>query len=156
MFPAGGELLVSFSYQSSSAQAKRPYVAVWIEDADGNFVDTVSLWFEQTGAARRYLRELRDWYNASGASDTTMSGATRTPGDYTVSWDGTGAEGNLVPAGSYVLHVEAAREHGPSSYTAADITVDRAGFSVTLADDGELSGSARPSPCEHDRRGDSG
>ena len=141
VFPSDGELLVSFTYQpSSSSQAKRPYVAVWVEDADGNLVDTISLWYEQGGKGAKYLSDLSQWYQASGASDTTMSGATRVAGDYTVAWDGTDADGNLVAAGDYTLYIESAREHGPTSLTSGTITISDEGFSITLEDDGELSG----------------
>jgi hypothetical protein len=141
VFPSDGELLVSFTYEpSSSNQAKRPYIAVWVEDTDGNLVDTISLWYEQSGKGTKWLSDLSQWYQASGGADTTMSGATRVAGDYTVAWDGTDADGDLVAAGDYVLYIESAREHGPTSLVAGTITISDDGFSVTLDDDGELSG----------------
>lgn len=140
VFPSGGELLVSFTYEpSSAAQAKRPYVAVWVEDSAGNLVDTVSLWFEQ-GEGEKWLSDLRQWHSASGGSDTTMSGATRVAGDYTVTWDGTDTNGDAVAQGDYVLFVEAAREHGDYSFTSGTITIGDDGTTITLGDDGELSG----------------
>ena len=143
VFPTGAELVVSFTYEpSSSAQAKRPYVAVWVEDADGNLVDTISLWFEQSGKGQKWLSDLRRWYSAGGATDTTMSGATRVAGDYTVAWDGTDADGDPVVPGHYVLYIEAAREHGPYSLTSGSITISDAGMSVALADEGELSAAS--------------
>ncbi|MCP5035529.1 MAG: DUF2271 domain-containing protein, partial [Actinomycetia bacterium] len=143
VFPTGGELLVSFTYQpSSSGQAKRPYVAVWVEDTDGNLVDTISLWFKQGAKGTKWLSDLTQWYGTSGGDDTTMSGATRVAGDYTVSWDGTDADGNPIAAGEYVLNIESAREHGPTSFTSGTITISDDGFSASLEDDGELSGTS--------------
>ena len=37
----------------------RPYVAVWIEDATGRPVRTLSLWVNTSGRGPRYIRELR-------------------------------------------------------------------------------------------------
>jgi hypothetical protein len=68
-----------------------------------------------------------------------MSGATRVAGDYTVAWDGTGLDGELVPQGDYVLFVEAAREHGPYEITSQQVAVGTEAFIVALPDDGELA-----------------
>ncbi|MCP5024907.1 MAG: DUF2271 domain-containing protein [Actinomycetia bacterium] len=142
VFPSGAELLVSFTYEpSSSAQAERPYVAVWVEDTDGNLVDTISVWFQQGRKGTKWLRDLNQWYQASGGQDTTMSGATRVAGDYTVAWDGTDTNGDPVAAGEYVLNIESAREHGPTSFTTGIIVVSDGGFTISLDDDGELSGA---------------
>ena len=95
---------------------RRPYVAVWIEDADRNPVRTIALWTEKP----RYIQELRQWYrddqarSRAGGSELwrTVSSATRPPGSYTLTWDGKDDEGKLVKAGKYTVCVEAAREHG--------------------------------------------
>lgn len=143
VFPADGELLVSFTYEpSTSAQAKRPYVAVWVEDSDGNLIDTISLWFDQGREGTKWLSDLTQWHQASDADDTTMSGATRVAGDYTVAWDGTDSDGNPVTSGEYVLNIESAREKGPTSFTSGTIVITDAGFTIDLDDDGELSASS--------------
>lgn len=95
---------------------RRPYVAVWIEDAQHLPVRTIALWTEKP----RYISELREWYrddrNSSGGQGTdlwrTVSTATRPPGTYTLTWDGKDNEGKLVKAGTYTVCIEAAREHG--------------------------------------------
>ncbi len=140
LFPAGAELIVSFTYEPSSAQSERPYVAVWVEDSDGNLVDTISLWFDQGNKGTKWLSDLSQWYQVSGGDDTTMSGATKVAGEYTVTWDGTDADGNSVAAGDYVLNIESAREDGPTSFTSSAITVDDQGFTIDFESDGELSG----------------
>ena len=135
-------MVVDFTFAAeSSGQVRNPYVAVWVEDADGNYVSTVAVWYEQSNKGMRYLDDLRAWIAASnGEVTSTSTGATRSPGTYSVVWDGTDIDGNLVAQGDYVLYVEAAREHGPYEITSAPITIGDAGFSVTLDDNGELVG----------------
>jgi len=94
----------------------RPYLAVWIDDADKFPVRTLALWFDKG----RYLPELRAWYRedrlralAEGRDIIqTVSSATRNPGRYTFTWDGKDGQGKLVKPGSYTVMIEAAREHG--------------------------------------------
>ena len=139
-FPAGAEMVVDFTFRpGNTGRANNPYVAVWVEDTDGNLVQTVSLWYEQSGKGTKWLRDLRQWNATAAGTEVTTSGATRSAGSYSVVWDGTDIDGNLVAQGDYVLYVEAAREHGPYEITSSPITVSNDGFSVTLADDGELS-----------------
>jgi hypothetical protein len=142
-FPTGGELVVSFSFSPSSSGGRihNPYVAVWAEDTEGNLVDTISLWYEQSSKGARWLDDLRSWYEVAGSDISTVSsGATRAAGDYSVVWDGTDVDGNPVAQGDYVLYVEAAREHGPYEITSAAITVSDSGGSWTLDDADELTG----------------
>lgn len=97
-------------------RARRPYVAVWVEDKDKYPVRTLALWFK----GERWLPDLRAWYHsdqlrslAEGSDITTsVSSATRSPGKYTLKWDGKDNGGKPVKAGKYTVHIEAAREHG--------------------------------------------
>ena len=94
----------------------RPYVAVWIEDANGHPVRTIALWFNKF----RFLHELQTWYSdqllyrTDGAQTfaNSISSATRPPGTYTLNWDGKDDAGNLVKPGKYRVFVEVSREHG--------------------------------------------
>jgi FAD:protein FMN transferase len=98
------------------SRARRPYVAVWIEDKDKFPVRTVALWYEKP----RWLPDLRAWSHgdrlrslAEGTEITaTVSSATRPPGKYTLKWDGKDNEGKLVKPGRYTVSIEASREHG--------------------------------------------
>ncbi|RRA49021.1 DUF2271 domain-containing protein [Acidipila sp. EB88] len=98
------------------ARYRRPYVAVWVEDADHYPVRTLALWTQNS----RWLPDLKTWYrddqirSLTEGTDVsrTISSATRPPGQYTLTWDGKDNEGKLVKAGTYTLCVEAAREHG--------------------------------------------
>lgn len=143
VFPVGAELVVDFTYTSSSnGRTRNPYIAVWVEDADGNLVDTISLWYKQ-GKGDKWLDDLRSWYAASDAgADVSMSGATRVAGSYTVAWDGTDLDGNPVARGDYTLYIESAREDGPHELTSASFTVADAAFTLSLTDQGELTGAS--------------
>lgn len=98
------------------ARYRRPYVAVWIEDADHFPVRTLTLWTQNP----RWLPELKQWYrddqirNLSEGTDIskTIGSATRPAGKYNLKWDGKDNEGKLVKAGKYTVVVEASREHG--------------------------------------------
>lgn len=102
------------------ARSHRPYVAVWVEDANGNPVRTLCLWVNTTGRGPRYIQELRQWFSvrrtteSGGGPDlvSTVSSATRLPGQYTVTWNGKDDRGNAVEQGTYRVFIEAAREHG--------------------------------------------
>ena len=43
---------------------------------------------------------------------SSTSSATRSPGKYTIKWDGKDDKGNYVKPGKYTVCIEAAREHG--------------------------------------------
>ena len=110
------DLLVTLEIaRAQSPRYRRPYVAVWVEDAEGAPVRAISLWSEKP----RYLNELRRWYRDypssrmnGGELSPSVSSATRSPGKYTLRWDGTDDKGNPLKPGKYTVLVEAAREHG--------------------------------------------
>ena len=97
-------------------RSRRPYVAVWIEDKDKFPVRTIALWFDKV----RWLPELRAWFHddrvRSMADGTYIAGsvasATRSPGKYTLKWDGKDDAGEPVKAGRYAVCIEVTREHG--------------------------------------------
>jgi thiamine biosynthesis lipoprotein len=102
--------------QTQGFGARRPYVAVWIEDKDRFPVRTLTVMFEKS----RWLNELRAWYRDDrlrALSEGTeilnsITSATRSPGKYTFRWDGKDNAGRPVKEGRYTVLVEAAREHG--------------------------------------------
>lgn len=109
----------------------RPYVAVWVEDAAGKPVRTLSLWVATTGKGPRYFKELRRWFRiandiqeASGPDlVATVSSATRLPGQYSVTWNGRDDRGAVVEQGTYRVVIEANREHGTYQLMQQDVTV---------------------------------
>jgi len=101
------------------AEYHRPYVAMWIERADQSPVQTLAVWYDarnKEGEGTKWLKDMRQWWRKAGR-DMQMpadgvSGATRAPGEHTLSFkDGKAPLGKL-PAGDYQLVVEAAREVG--------------------------------------------
>lgn len=122
---------------------RRPYVAVWIEDADHFPVRTLALWTQKP----RWLSELKQWYRddqvrslAEGTDiSRTISSATRSPGRYTLKWDGKDNEGKLVKTGKYTIFIEAAREHGGYDIQHQELTFDNSKpQQLTLPDAKEL------------------
>jgi len=141
--PATTEMVVDFTYSpSATGQIRNPYVAVWIEDTDGNLVRTISVWFEQSQKGTRWLSDLSQWASVTDQVSSTVTGATRAPGSYSLVWDGTDDDGNLVAEGDYVLAIETAREHGPHSVTTATITLSGAATTVQLPDETEIVGAS--------------
>lgn len=110
---------------------RRPYVAVWVEDANGKPVRTISLWLNSTGKGPRYIKELRRWFQVDRNVKTAkgsdlvaaVSGATRLPGQYSVSWNGRDDSGTVVEQGTYRLMIEAAREHGSYQIMQKELTL---------------------------------
>jgi thiamine biosynthesis lipoprotein ApbE len=106
---------------------RRPYVAVWVEDADHFPVRTLALWFQKP----RWLPELKSWYHADqvrnlaeGTDLSTISSATRSPGKYTLRWDGKDNAGKPVKSGKYTIMIEASREHGTYGLIKQEINWD--------------------------------
>lgn len=90
----------------SVAEYHRPYVAVWVENAQRKNIANLALWLEQP----KWHRDLRSWWRRGGSQVTLpvdgVSGATRKPGKYQI--DGAVA----MPPGRYTVNVEAVREVG--------------------------------------------
>jgi hypothetical protein len=128
----------------------RPYVAVWVEDATGRPVRTLSAWVNTSGRGPRYIRELRRWFSMerdqedAGGPDliTTVSSATRLPGQYTVTWNGRDDRGNVVDQGNYRVLIEAAREHGTYQLMQQDLTLGAKPVAADLGSNEEI-GRAR-------------
>lgn len=100
----------------SVAAYHRPYVAVWIERPDNTAVRTMAVWYETSNVAegKDWLKDMRTWWRRGGRAMTMpadgISSATKAPGRHTVTLPG--ARLRDLPAGDYVVVVEAARELG--------------------------------------------
>lgn len=120
--PPGFAVEVSYELPKISvANYERPYVVVWVTDADKALVKTLLVmgdrqdWQEDNYVWwRRYGRKI------PGVVEATAK-PTRAPGRYTVGWDGADQDGKRVPQGRYVIHIEAAREHGGHTYQAVEV-----------------------------------
>ncbi len=138
------ELTVGFEIaRINDFRSRRPYLAVWIEDKDKFPVKTLALWYEKP----KWLPELKLWYKEdrvramADSSTISKTGATRSPGKYTVKWDGKDDSGKPVKAGRYNVLIEVAREHG--TYQLLHQEVDFAGTpkQETLAGGVEITGA---------------
>ncbi len=149
-WPEGQQMVVAFELADPSAGgggrrgrggAKRPYVAVWVEDASGQPVRTLALWVENL----KWLRDLRQWSRLHGRDRDfvdSISRATRRPGAYELAWDGLDDQGHAVPAGSYTVFLEAAREHGTYQLMKQAVTVGGRPFEHELEGNAEISAAA--------------
>jgi len=107
------------------AEYHRPYMAVWLEPAGGGAIRTLSLWYDTKKGGNepgtKWLSELRGWWRKGGKNLNLpadgISGATRNPGSYAISFPA-----DLKP-GAYVLNVEAARETGGRELVSLPISI---------------------------------
>ncbi len=110
-WPTGYKANITVSLKSPEGfRIKRPYVAVWVENADHKLVRTLTVW-----GNGRYQTDLTKWWRAIDGnrfSAGSVTRATRYPGAYTVTWDGRDSRGQAVPQGDYTIWVEINREHG--------------------------------------------
>lgn len=133
-WPAGYQLSVALELPKIDGARKyrRPYVAVWVEGADGKPVKTVTVW----GNEGRWLKDLTDWWRigkGDGALVKAVTRATRGPGKYELAWDGKDDKGVPVPRGEYTVRVEVHREHGKHVRQAGKIDLKDAPATLKLA-----------------------
>jgi len=91
---------------------RKPYVAIWLEDADRKAVKMYRVLFDQSPIGDNWLPDMKTWWRRGGrAMKMPVAGVTRPtrgPGSYKLKM---GSLANL-PAGKYALVFEAAREKG--------------------------------------------
>lgn len=104
--------------QQKVAEYHKPYIAGWLEDANGKAVKTVFVWYDvkkRENAGQKWLPDVRTWWRKAGREMTLpvdgVTGATRAPGRQTLTLDSAAALKGLA-AGQYNFVVEAAREGG--------------------------------------------
>jgi hypothetical protein len=147
-FSTKQELIVgwTFSAQDTGRRFHNPYVAVWVEDAEGVPVRIVHLEYQQD-RGRKWLKDMKRWARADDiliavgkkSSSDTFTMATRQPGSYSVAWDGLNADGSPVPFGTYDVYVEAAREKGPYQFVKTQVTIGETPFVKPGTPSGELT-----------------
>lgn len=124
--PAAAQTLTVTIPRIGVAEYHKPYVAAWLEPAGGGPIRTVALWYQLTKSDKdepgtKWLSDLRTWWRKGGnrfkLPADGVSGATRAPGAHRI------ALPRNLPAGSYVLHVEAARENGGREHITTPLTV---------------------------------
>ena len=117
-------------------RVRRPYVAIWAEDANGNLVRNISVWAQKP----RWLPELRSWWSRNGGSRQveSMTQPTRPPGRYRIVWDGLDDKGQPVPSGTYRITVETNREHGDYARESGSLDCQLKAAKITLKGTGEF------------------
>lgn len=105
--------------QLQVAEYHKPYVAVWLEKADGSVAANLSVWYDvklKNAEGTKWLKDMRQWWRRTGRELSFpvdgVTQPTKPVGTHALSF----TEGkNPLPklaAGQYKLMVEAAREVG--------------------------------------------
>lgn len=123
-WPAGYRLTATVEIpDKGGANYERPYVAVWITDAQKQVVKTLLV----LGPEARWRESNYIFWRRVERMDlgavSRVARTTRAPGRYEVSWDGRGDDGQVRPRGAYTLNVEASREHGGHSFVALPLSL---------------------------------
>jgi len=127
-------------------RVRRPFVAVWVEDAAKTPVRNLAIWYNKP----RWLPDLKSWNRANGdefkkgaeGKLSSTSSATRGPGKYSLSWDGKDDSGNLVKAGTYTVFIEVAREHGTYQVISKEMRFTGSAQKVELTPNTELASAS--------------
>ena len=105
--------------QLNVAEYHRPYLAVWLERPDQSVAGNLAVLYDvkkKDNGGAKWLKDMRQWWRKSGRDLQLpmdgVSGATRAPGEHTLTFSGTKSPLDKLPAGEYQLVVEAAREAG--------------------------------------------
>jgi hypothetical protein len=114
-----GTLTVSTSTSTAGGNfAPKNIVAIWIEDAQGNFVKTL-LAYAQT--RKTHLNTWEASTTAAGSPYNTVdaiTGATRTShAQRTCTWNGRDVNGNVVPDGTYKVRMELTDKNGTGNFS---------------------------------------
>ncbi|MEO5924245.1 MAG: DUF2271 domain-containing protein [Bryobacteraceae bacterium] len=120
----GGRGPGGFGGRGGGGRMRRPYVAVWAEDASGKVVKNIALWASKP----RWLPELHTWWSKNGSAAqriSQMARATRAAGQYSLAWNGMTDAGEPAAAGVYKILVETNREHG--THYQESVTIDCSG-----------------------------
>ena len=120
----------------SSNRYRRPYLAIWVEDANAKPFRTITIW-----GSPSYWKDLPMWWkfarnNQDPLKDVTR--ATRPPGKYQVVWDGKDDSGTGVPRGMYTFRIEIHREHGKLTRQSGKIMCGNDPAKITLEKNAEI------------------
>jgi hypothetical protein len=105
--------------QLNVAEYHRPYIAAWMENADQKVVANLAVLYDtkkKDNGGGKWLKDMRQWWR-KGGRDVAMpmdgvSGATKAPGEHTLTFPIVKDALDKLPAGQYQLLVEVAREAG--------------------------------------------
>ena len=124
-WPNGYQVTLTINLKTpDGGRAKRPYVAVWVENTEGKTVRTVAVW----GNKRKYLPDLHAWWKLAQADEqwaASVTRATRAAGQHRIVWDGLDDKGAPLPPGTYNIVLEVNREHGTYAMQSGKIEVGK-------------------------------
>jgi hypothetical protein len=114
------DLSVKFDLpQLNVAEYHKPYVAMWIEKADGSVASTLAVLYDvkkKDNAGEKWVKDMRTWWRKAGREMTLpadgVSGATRATGEQKMNFGPAVNQIDKLPAGDYQMVIEAAREAG--------------------------------------------
>ncbi len=73
--------------QLSVAEYHKPYVAIWVESADGGKITNLAVWYDvkqKNDEGTKWLKDMRQWWRRTGRELTMpadgLSSPTRAPG----------------------------------------------------------------------------
>ena len=124
-WPQGFSLKIDYEIPSmgDGRRSRNPYVTLWVTNESGNLVRVLTY----LAGKRRYLDENYVFWGRFGTKlpdlVESVTRPTRSPGRYTLIWNGRDDQGRAMPQGNYVLNVEAAREHGGHSIQRINLTL---------------------------------
>jgi thiamine biosynthesis lipoprotein ApbE len=140
-WPEDYQVTLSFELPSMpGGRYRRPYVAFWVENADGKAVRTVAVW----GNSPKWLPTMSGWWKHGKDNKELLKAvtkATRAPGKYELVWDGKDDAGNPVPQGTYTVKLEVHREHGKDQTQTGKVKCEAADDQVTMEKKDEVGES---------------
>lgn len=127
-----GQLSITTTTSSAGGNyAPRNIVAIWIEDAEGNFVKTLLAY------AQNRRTHLNTWQATTQAAGTeynvvdAITGSTRSNhGTRNCSWDATDYNGNTMADGTYSVWMELTDRNGTGNFSS--FTFEKGFDAVTL------------------------
>jgi len=134
-------LQINLEIADLGGYARRPYVAVWVEDENHKPVRRIAVWYRKP----RWLPDLRE-FTASlrevNMDENSIASATRSAGNYSLVWDGKNDAGEYVAQGNYTVFIEAAREHGTYQLIKQAVKCDDKTKNVGLPGNEEISSAS--------------
>ena len=98
---------------------------------------------------RRWLPDVKEWFRKNGAplasnpaTFSSITSATRSPGKYTLKWDGKDDQGAILKPGKYTIHIEVVREHGGHDLLTQEIDCNDTPQQFNLKGNIELVGAS--------------
>ena len=129
-WPAGYQVTINLPLTAGRSK-KRPYVAVWVEDSSNKLIRVLAIWAGKS----KYNSTLSTFWNVVGGNFQQfrpVTRATRSAGNYDLTWDGLDNDRKPVPLGSYRITVETNQEDGTYAKQVGAIEISASPASTTL------------------------